>query len=137
MSSAVLSEAESWLGTPYHSRARLKGVGVDCAMLLAEVYHRTGLIPHIEPGDYARDWHLHRNDERFLQWVQRFADEVANPQPADVALWQTGRAFGHGAIVTAWPWVIHAVVRSTVQRADVQQCALVFRPVRFFRMKGM
>ena len=27
---AVVAEAESWLGTPYHHEARIKGHGVDC-----------------------------------------------------------------------------------------------------------
>ena len=30
---AVVAEAIAWLGTPYHHRARIKGVGVDCAQL--------------------------------------------------------------------------------------------------------
>lgn len=33
---AVIAEAESWLSTPYHHEARIKGHGVDCAQILDE-----------------------------------------------------------------------------------------------------
>src|SRR5262249_43477037 len=45
---AVVAEAESWIGTPFHHAARVKGAGVDCLMLLAEVYERAGIVPHLE-----------------------------------------------------------------------------------------
>ena len=35
---AVVAEARSWIGTPYHHAADVKGHGVDCAMLLIRVY---------------------------------------------------------------------------------------------------
>jgi cell wall-associated NlpC family hydrolase len=29
---AVVAEARSWLGTPFHHQGRVKAAGVDCAM---------------------------------------------------------------------------------------------------------
>ena len=29
----IVAEAMTWLGTPYHHRGKLKGIGVDCAQL--------------------------------------------------------------------------------------------------------
>ena len=46
---AVVAETCSWLGTPYHDRGRIKGSGVDCAMLPAEIYTAVGLIPPLDP----------------------------------------------------------------------------------------
>jgi cell wall-associated NlpC family hydrolase len=57
----VVREALGWEGTPYHHRARLRGVGVDCAMLPAMVYEAVGLIPRVEP-DYSPQWMLHRDE---------------------------------------------------------------------------
>ena len=51
---AVVAEAMTWLRTPYHHRGRLKGVGTDCAMILAEVFEKVGLIPHIEIEHYPQ-----------------------------------------------------------------------------------
>jgi len=61
---SVVREAESWIGTPFHHAARIKGAGVDCLMLLAEIHERAGIIPHIDPPFYVPDWHLHRDAER-------------------------------------------------------------------------
>ena len=30
------------------------------------------------------------------------------PQPGDVSVYRVGRCFSHGAIVTEWPFIIHA-----------------------------
>src|SRR4051794_8469193 len=79
---AIVTEAETWLGTPFHHQGRVKGAGVDCAMLLAEVYHRCGFVPHIDPGHYPPDWHLHRDAERYLEKVMPYAHEIAGlPKP--------------------------------------------------------
>jgi NlpC/P60 family putative phage cell wall peptidase len=110
--SQVVREALTWLGTPYHHHGRIKGAGVDCAMLLLEVYQRAGLIPEgYDPGIYAPEWHLHRSEELYLAGVERFATplpEGAEPQPGDIALFRFGRTISHGAIVLEWPGVIHS-----------------------------
>jgi cell wall-associated NlpC family hydrolase len=99
---AVAAEALSWLGTPYHHNARVKGAGVDCAMLLAEVFERCGLVERVEPGDYPHDWHLHHGTELFLEWLERSgARETEAPLIGDVAVYRFGRTFSHGAIVVA------------------------------------
>src|SRR5262249_4757318 len=76
---AVVAEAESWIGTPFHHAARVKGAGVDCLMLLAEVYERAGIVPHLEPPFYVPDWHLHRDAERYLEGLAPHAHEIAGP----------------------------------------------------------
>ena len=133
---AVVAEALSWLGTPYHHRARLKGVGVDCAQFVLGVYANVGLIEAFDTGEYPRDWHLHRSVERYMTHVLRFAGEIAPAaaQSGDVLLFKFGRAFSHGAIVTSYPQVIHAVAReSCVVLGDVDRDAdLIDRPVRAF-----
>ena len=106
---AVVSQAYKWLGTPYHHQARLLGVGVDCAMLLCEVYERAGLIPHIDPSPYPPDWHMHRSEEKFLGWIEQFGIPTDSPQAGDVILFQYGRVVSHGAIVLNYPQIIHAV----------------------------
>jgi cell wall-associated NlpC family hydrolase len=41
----VVAEARSWIRTPYHNCADVKGAGVDCGMLLVRVFVDTGLMP--------------------------------------------------------------------------------------------
>ncbi|HXA47516.1 MAG TPA: NlpC/P60 family protein [Burkholderiaceae bacterium] len=105
---AVVAEAREWLGTPYHHRAQVMGAGVDCGQLLVAVYVACGLVAPFETGDYPADWMLHREEERYLGWVKKFAVETATPQPGDIVVWQFGRCISHGGIVVEWPQIIHA-----------------------------
>ena len=135
---AVIEQALGWLRTPYHHMARVKGVGIDCLTLLAEVYERAGVIPHVEVPFYPPDWNLHRDAERYLDGVMQYAREIptvdnANrPQPGDIAVFKFGRCFAHGAIVVQWPRLIHAWHNAGVVYADATQGQLAERPVRIF-----
>jgi NlpC/P60 family putative phage cell wall peptidase len=134
---AVVAEARSWLGTPYHHRAEVKGAGVDCARLLHAVYRGCGLVAAIAIPPYPPDWHLHRGAERYLAAVLDHAAEIAEPPlPGDIALWRFGRCFSHGAIVVAWPTVIHAYVGRRVALEGAERAAyLARRPRKFFTLK--
>lgn len=41
----IVAEARTWVGTPFHHQARIKGVGVDCAGLVIGVARGLGLVP--------------------------------------------------------------------------------------------
>lgn len=107
----ILQEAHSWLRTPFHHHARVKGSGVDCAQFLLAVYDAVGLLREgDEVGEYAWDWHLHRDEEKYLENMMRRTVKVETPMPGDIALFRFGRCVSHGAIVIEWPMVIHAYV---------------------------
>jgi NlpC/P60 family putative phage cell wall peptidase len=135
---AVVAEARSWIGTPFHHAARVKGAGVDCLMLLAEVYERAGVAAHIAPPFYVPDWHLHQGAERYMEGLLRYARPIAappqgpGPLPGDIALFRFGRTFSHGAIVTLWPRLVHAYWAIGVVWGDATLYPLRDRPVRFF-----
>jgi cell wall-associated NlpC family hydrolase len=134
---AVVAEAATWLRTPYHHMGRVKGSGVDCLMLLAEVYEAAGVIGHVEVPFYPPDWHLHRGVERYLEGLMRHAREIPNtadspPQPGAAVLFKFGRCFAHGAIVVAWPRLIHAWHNAGVVYADAGQGQLAGRTTRRF-----
>jgi cell wall-associated NlpC family hydrolase len=131
----VLEEARSWLRTPFHHEGRVKGAGVDCAMLLAEVYEIAGQIARVVPEHYPHDWHCHRSEEKFLAWLLQLAKEVETPLPADIALFHIGRTWSHGAIVVDWPMVIHAWFETTVEYADASKTPLSSHPVKFYTLK--
>lgn len=108
----VVEIARSWLRTPYHNEARLKGAGVDCGQLLIAVYAEAGICPEFETGHYSFDWAQHNEDPRYLNFVRQYGREFEGPPlHGDAVLWKFGRAFSHGAIVEQWPnRIIHAVV---------------------------
>lgn len=107
----VVEVARSWLGTRYHHNARIKGVGVDCATLLVEVFTEAGIIQPVVLPPYSPQWHLHRDEEKYVEFIRGFAQEAEGPPlPGDVVVWKFHRCFAHGAIVTAWPEIIHAFI---------------------------
>jgi cell wall-associated NlpC family hydrolase len=131
----VVAEALAWVGTPYHHRGTLKGIGVDCAQFPRLVYQACGLLPPFETGDYPPDWHLHRSEERYLARVAAFAREInGDPGPGDFALFRVGRCYAHGAIVTGWPAIVHAVVDLAVLPDTADSGRLCSRPRKFFTL---
>lgn len=129
----VVDEVITWLGTPFHHEARVKGAGVDCLMLLAEVYERAGVVEHVDPPHYPPDWNWHHDIERYLEGLLRYAREIEGPPGAgDVALFKVARTFSHGAIVVEWPRVIHAHWINGVVWGDATLNPLAGRAVRFF-----
>ncbi|RBP03796.1 hypothetical protein DFR50_14244 [Roseiarcus fermentans] len=99
---AVVEAARAWLGTPYHHLGDIRGVGVDCAMLLVRVYVDLGLIEPFDPRPYSPDWMLHNGEERYLTLLLARSREIprASVGPGDFILFRFGRCFSHGGIVT-------------------------------------
>ena len=97
---AVVAAARSWIGTPYHNCADVKGVGVDCGMLLVRVFVDSGLCAPFDPRPYPVDWHLHRAEERYLGFIFDRGAEVTAPLPGDVMVVRYGRTYSHGGIVS-------------------------------------
>lgn len=100
MRSKIIAEARSWIGTPYHNCADIKGVGCDCGMLLVRVFVDLKLIEPFDPRPYTADWHLHRGEERYLDALLSRAVKVDAPQAGDVMLFRVGRCYSHGGVVT-------------------------------------
>lgn len=124
---AIIAEALSWERTPFHHHARTKGLGIDCAMYLIEVYHAVApeIVPKIDPGHYPPTWYQNHTEERYLNMVSQYADEFEGPPlPGDIVLFKTGLVFGHGAIVIDWPSGIHAAFadgRAVTRCSDLTQ----------------
>lgn len=129
---AIITEAKTWLGTRYHHAAAIKGAGVDCAQILIEVYSAVGLADKPDVGYYPSDWMLHRSEERYLGWVEKYCKQVAVPQMGDIVLFKFGRCFSHSGIVTTWPEIIHAQREDGCCYAHAEAGALAGREVRFY-----
>lgn len=130
---AVVAEARSWIGTPYHNCADIKGVGVDCGMLLVRVFVDLNLCPSFDPRPYPVDWHLHRSEERYLGFIFDRGAETAQPQPGDVMVFRYGRCYSHGGIVTAAAplRIVHAYYQARMVIEDeVLRNAVLADPAR-------
>ena len=141
--------ARGWVRTPYYHSAALKGVGIDCARILIEVYADAGLIERFDPGRYTRDWHLHRNEERYLETIESFTgppikesasiqswhEEGYKPLTGDIIVWRVGRTYSHSAIVTGWPSVVHASAPTRiVEEIEIGPGPAFSRPVKVYTL---
>ncbi len=141
MRAAVVAEARTWLGTPWHHMARVKGGGVDCAQILAAVYHAAGLVPDLDLGYYPPDWHLHQERARFLEALLQHADPLSagdTPLPGDLAMFRYGRQAAHGSIIIEWPLILHAYLdEGKVTLSDASRGPLARRLAGFYRVRGL
>jgi cell wall-associated NlpC family hydrolase len=133
---AIVHEAKTWLRTPYHHHGDVKGVGVDCAMILVRVYSVVGVTDaSVDPRPYPQDWHLHRDSERYLETVMPYVREISREdvRPGDLVLTKFGRTFSHSAIVVDYPRVIHAyAVDKVVTYADLHKAPFAHREKKYF-----
>lgn len=138
----VVAEALTWMGTPFEHEQCRKGVGCDCATLLAAVYERV-LGHKIELPHYSIQWNLHLDTDRYLKAMLRYAREVSAapheeyvpsaisysprfkgfelerwntkpPLPGDLAMWWFGRGWAHATIVIDWPTVLNPMMHQKV-----------------------
>ena len=116
----VVAEALRWVGTPYHHLGDVRGPGggVDCAMLLVRCFVDTGVLEPFDPRPYSPQWHLNRDGERYLGWLEQHGERTYSPAPGDVGVWRFSgktrqRPFSHGAILVSGDarsgTVVHAV----------------------------
>jgi len=130
----IVAEALTWLDTPYHHHGRIKGVGVDCAQILLAVYaDALQLAPQLDVGTYSTQWHLHRSEEVYLDWLALAgAHRVEQPQPGDMAMWRFGRTFSHSGICVAEGEFVHAYVSLGVVRTRITEAPLEGREVQYW-----
>ncbi|MFC7053810.1 NlpC/P60 family protein [Hansschlegelia quercus] len=108
----VVSEAQTWIGTPYRHRASLRGAGADCLGVIRGVW-RALIGP--EPEDlppYARSWAEDGAGEPMLdaalRWLVR--QEAGPIEPGDVLLFRVARGgpAKHAGIATGARMMVHA-----------------------------
>ncbi|RTL71906.1 MAG: peptidase P60 [Hyphomicrobiales bacterium] len=117
--------ARTWIGTPYHHQASLKGVGCDCVGLIRGIYRELfGAEPEL-PSAYTRDWAEATGEETLLAAARRHLVEIAplSARPGDVLVfrYRTQAVAKHAGIVTADGLMIHAIEGAPV--SEVALCA--------------
>lgn len=116
----VVAAARSWLGTPYHEHACVKGAGADCAMMPKAAFEEAlGIKIDFQP--YSSQWFLHRSEELYVNKILEHAHEIdeAQAKPGDMVVYKIGRCYAHGGIIVlpGWPRIVHAYknVRSVIE----------------------
>lgn len=134
---ALLAEARTWLGTPYHHHGSVKGVGVNCAQFLFEVGHNAGLFSDDMPKPrwYSPQLASNSKEERLINYVEAYGGlEIIQEQvkPADIVVYKTGQSHGHIAMVVDWPTIIHVIPPHGCQYSGVRDGRLAQFSMRFY-----
>jgi len=111
----VVVAARSWLGTPYHDQASLRGIGCDCLGLARGVWREVvGNEPFPIPP-YSRDWGETGPHEVLAEGARRMMIPVTPTEISPgslVPFRMTPRAIAkHVGIVTAPDRFIHSYER--------------------------
>lgn len=129
---AVVAETKTWVGTPYHHYAGVKGVGTDCAFILIKVFASCGLIEDFIPPLYPLDWANHKSEEMYLSFVDKYAHQVESPLPGDIALYKFGRCVSHAGIIIDDTTIVHALLGVGVTYSGVEEGQLEGRLVGYY-----
>ena len=137
----VIEVAHSWLGTPFHDCARIKGVGVDCACLIAEVFAEAGLIERVAIPTYSPQFFLHQDEPILLSIIEGYTRAIPEieARPADLVIYKFGRQFSHCGLIIppGWPSILHAYKQDgRVTLAEGLGGHLERRARRFYRFRG-
>jgi NlpC/P60 family putative phage cell wall peptidase len=121
----VITTARSWLGTPYHDQASLRGVGCDCLGLARGVWREVvGPEPFPIPP-YSRDWGETGPREVLAEGARKMMIEVPTayaPPGALILFRMTSRAIAkHVGILTTPERFIHAYERLGVIEQPLTQ----------------
>lgn len=135
MAAAIVTECESWLGTPFVQHGHFKGRsgGVDCIRFVREVFANVGVPQDVPWPEYRIDESLHMREpklERFLdshprvQKMARLEDDARGKavlldrvplMPGDILGIRFGEVMFHLGIAVGGRKFIHCVrVRGVV-----------------------
>lgn len=117
--------ARTWLGTPYHHQACLKGVGVDCLGLMRGIYEEMYGVKSPEPINYSPDWGDADGNEAMLDAARAYLEPVPIDQLSAgyvvLIRWQKHRVAKHSMIMTSPTTAIHAYNRSPVAEIELHR----------------
>lgn len=109
----IVRVARSWIGTPYHHQASVKGAGADCLGLVRGVWRELYGFDAEEPPHYSRDWAEAAGIETMLAAARRHLREIAPHEACagDVVIFRlrSETVAKHAAILTSAGTMVHAM----------------------------
>ena len=111
----IIAAARSWLGTPYHDQASLRGVGCDCLGSARGVWREVAGEEPFPIPPYSRNWGETCYREVLADGARRMMIEVdpRNVMPSALILFRMrpGAIAKHVGILTTATRFIHAYER--------------------------
>lgn len=126
----IVTCARTWVGTPYHHQARLKGVGVDCAGVPIGVARELDRVaPTFDVAGYARQ----PDGWSFLAWCDEIMPRVprADMAPGHCVVVRFGRHPQHIGIVGDYLHGGLSIIHALVGRGVVETRLLLDNNMQF------
>jgi cell wall-associated NlpC family hydrolase len=124
--------ARGWLGTPFHHRAAVRGVGVDCVTLMGEVFREAGVVEAYSFPPYSLDYSLHQSRSILREWLDAdlhfellSADTVR--RQGDIACFKIGKTEHHAGLLLDECVFIHALRPQGVLEARLDDSTYAHR----------
>jgi NlpC/P60 family putative phage cell wall peptidase len=105
--SDIVAAARSWVGTPFHWEASVKGVGCDCKGLIAGVAREIGRPEGDALEAHARAYSRRIDARELKSGLQRLFDRTDTPHAGDILLLHVAGKAQHMAIYAGDGRMIH------------------------------
>lgn len=114
---AIEAAARGWDGTPFCADSAVRGAGVCCHRLVAEIYREAGVIPPAVsiPGG-SPQWSRAQHRSPIADWIEsgdgaQWFEPIftAQAEPGDLLGFTIGRCIHHLAIALRGGRIVHAV----------------------------
>lgn len=119
----VITLARSWIGTPYHHQASVRGVGTDCLGLVRGIWRDLYGRDAETPPAYSRDWAEASGRETMLEAAARhliaIPAEAATAGNVIVFRLRAGTVAKHAAILSSGTTMIHAIEGAPVSEVPL------------------
>jgi cell wall-associated NlpC family hydrolase len=124
---ALEQAAESWKGTPFCEGAPVKGAGVSCHHVVAQVYMESGLMPCVPIPNGPSHWSPANARSLIVEWIEAsglFVQISAGlhgcalaqqAKPGDVLGFRVCNAIHHAAIQLSGGRIVHSVLKHGVR----------------------
>lgn len=135
---ALVTECNSWLGTPFRANAAFKGSGVCCHLFVAEVFMAIGAVPRQDFPTADPNHSISQTDSLIEPFMENFPGMVkvdGSPIPGDILGFKIGGCTHHLAIVLRGEEMIHAVRRHGVMINRWDDPMWAKRLTRVWRLK--
>lgn len=137
----IVTEARTWLGTPYHYRAAVKGAGCDCIGLVNALRAWWTGEPMEEMPAYSPDFAVSTDHDALLEAGRR----LLVPRPVGTELtgdvvafrWKRTQSIAHAGVLASNDRLIHADMRSGVCEVSVQSWRRAGKLAAVFAFPGV
>lgn len=119
----IVDIARSWIGTPYHNMASVRGAGCDCVGLLRGIWRELYGVEAPTLPVYSANWRARQGNETLLAAAQEHLDErpIVDRAPGLVLIFRIkgDLAARHCGVMTTDRRMAHAHSGRAVHEVDL------------------